>query len=285
MKCFFLRILHFFVFLFAYSNIFCQVFENTAGSREKHFVYEVKQIDEFFERFNNDENSFIRSVYKLYKVEYKIDRRNLIKSLFNYQTNSWTQDVIDNFVNTALKVQMPSRHNFYGENWFAEALCKFQYNSTEIEIPVILKIVTDESKRSKWVIAAVKDNPVKSAVTITSVAPAKSNDKFITPSGHANYFIELEKVFDDKENLAAYFDLSFFRRNNSLNFYQAILQNHIKFLHVKDIKYHFLQVSEYVFTVEYFQRNTLNSGWLINNLKKISLPEKEQFRKKLLGEQ
>ena len=183
-----------------------------------------------------------------------------------------------------MNAQMPSKNNFYGENWFAEAICKFQFNSTEIEIPVILKIVTDENKRSKWVITAVKGNANTTDVSITSVAPAKSNDKFITPSSHTNYFIELERVFDDKENLSAYFDPSFFKRNNALGFYDAILQNRIKFLHVKDIKYHFLQVAEYIFTVEHFQRDALNSGWLISSLKKTSAVDKDQFIKTLLGE-
>ena len=79
-----------------------QVYENSAGTREKLFVYKVKQIEEFFERFNDDPESFIRRMYKTYGVRYKIDRGKLIQSLFNYETNSWKQSTIDSFVNSAL---------------------------------------------------------------------------------------------------------------------------------------------------------------------------------------
>src|SRR5450432_2151980 len=88
--------------------LYSQVFTNDAGAREKHFVYEVKQIDEFFERFNNDSSSFLREVYKSYHVKYKIGRAKLIKSLFNYETKSWDHAILDSFVQAAMKIKMPN---------------------------------------------------------------------------------------------------------------------------------------------------------------------------------
>lgn len=271
--------------LFACSNAsFCQVFENSSGAREKRFIYEIKQIDEFFERFNDDSSSFIREVYKSYHTKFSVDRASLIRSLFNYQSKTWSKGSIDSFVSTALLTQMPSRNNFYGENWFAEVNCKFFYHATEIEIPLIMQINTDEQRRSKWVISAVGSNPVRSVSAIFPEASDISVQKFINPSSHANYFIELGKVFDDKENLASYFENSFFKRNNALTFYNAVLGGKIKFMHVKSIKYHFLQVSNYIFTVEHFQRKDLNAGWLINTLQRASAAEKKKFTRNLLGE-
>jgi hypothetical protein len=265
-------------------NCFSQVFENTAGAREKRFIYEVKQIDEFFERFNDDSSSFIREVYRSYRTKFNIDRASLIKSLFNYETKTWSQGIIDSFVNTALSTQMPSRNNFYGENWFAEAGCKFLYQSVEIEIPVILRIFTDEQRRSRWVIIGVRSHSIRTESAAIPNTSEKNKQKFISPSSHANYFIELGKVFDDKENLNSYFENSLLARKNALVFYNAILQDKIKFMHVKSIRYHFLQVSNYIFTVEHFQRKELNAGWLINSLQHVSVEDKKNFTKKLLGE-
>lgn len=262
---------------------FAQDFENSAGQREKIFVYRVKQIDEFFERFNNDTSSFIREVYRSYGIKFNIDRPTLIRSLFNYRTNTWLQSSIDSFVNKALSTQMPSGRNFYGDDWYAEANCKFRHHSVEIEIPVILKIQTDDQGRSKWVICGVKKSLAGESSRLIAMSEINL-EKFITPSSHANYFIELAKVFEDKKNLSSYFDESFFRRDNAIAFYNASLQDNIKFLHVKSIKYHFLQVSNYIFTVEYFPRKDLNAGWLINSLKQVTLPEKNKFVKQLLGE-
>ena len=75
-----------------------QIYINEEESKEKHFVYEVKQIDEFFERFNNDSSSFIRNVYRNAHLKFHVDRVQLIKSLFNYKTKSWDTAVINRFV-------------------------------------------------------------------------------------------------------------------------------------------------------------------------------------------
>lgn len=284
MRFFTARLLMLIGFLFYGDCCIGQVFENSAGAREKRFIYEVKQIDEFFERFNDDSSSFIRQVYKSYRTKFNVDRAALIKSLFNYQSKTWSESSIDSFVRTALNTQMPSRNNFYGENWFAEAFCKFVYRSAEVEIPVILRIDTDEQRRSKWIITAIGANPIRELSDNPPDQQHKSNKKFINPSSHANYFIELGKVFDDKENLVSYFDNLFFTRSHALTFYNSLLNETIKFMHVKSIKYHFLQVSNYIFTVEYFQRKDLNAGWLINSLQYASTSDKKNFRRNLLGE-
>lgn len=272
-------------FLILKKYSFGQEFTNDAGEKEKHFVYQVKQIDEFFERFNNDSNSFVRQVYKSYKVKYNIDRKKLIRSLFNYETKTWSKTLIDSFVQKAVQIEMPTAKNWYGDNWFAEANCKFQYNSAVIDIPVILKIVTDEKKRSKWVITGVKQSLLKEPGDFNiPITVRKIKNNFINPANHGTNFIELENAFNNKEHLSDYFENSFFYRKNAVQFYQAIMKDKIKFLFVKDVKYHFLNVSGFIFTVEYFSRESLNSGWLINSLKPYNNRDKETYKNKLLGD-
>ncbi len=272
-------------FVLSFCSIHAQVFTNDAGAREKHFVYEVKQIDEFFERFNNDTGSFIRKAYKTYGVKYKLDRPKLIKSLFNYETKTWDKALIDNFVKDVTAAQNYSLLNFLAAGWFAEAHCKFQYNGAVTDIPIILRITTDENRRSKWMIAAVKANALKADSIALHIVANENPLKFINPASHANNFIELDKALADKENLAAYFEASFFKRKNAPAFYNAVLNNRAKFLYVKDITYHFLQAPKWIFTVAYFQREALNAGWLINSLKRASEADKKEYLKNLLEEQ
>ena len=269
---------------FLFCSMRAQVFTNDAGAREKHFVYEVKQIDEFFERFNNDTGSFIRKAYKMYRVKYNIDRPKLIKSLFNYDTKSWDQSVIENFVKDVTLVHDPYKLNFRADGWFAKANCKFQYNGTATDIPIVLRIISDSKGRSKWVIAAVKAGSLKAGPAAAPVEERNSHQKFINPASHANNFIELDKALDDKENLADYFEPAFFKRNNAQAFYNLVLNNRIKFLYVKDITYHFLQSGKWIFTVDYFQRESLNAGWLISSLQKVTDAEKTVYLKNLLEE-
>jgi len=285
MKTFFRNMIGLLFFSFPVCHLQAQVFTNDAGAREKHFIYEVKQIDEFFERFNNDTGSFIRKAYKNYHVKYTIGRPKLIKSLFNYETKTWDQAVINDFVKEVTLPQNPDKLNFQAEGWFAEARCKFQYNGAVIDIPIILRIITDNRKRSKWMIAAVKSAALKTGATEAPVEENRNTLKFINPASHASNFIELAKAFGDKENLADYFEAGFFKRNNALAFYDAVLNSRVKFLYVKDITYHFLQAGKWIFTVDYFPRETLNAGWLINSIKKASEEDKKEYLRNLLEEQ
>jgi hypothetical protein len=261
-----------------------QVFENDAGQREALFRYKVLQIEEFFNRYNNDTASFIWQEYRKSGVPYKIKRTALIRSLFNYVTRSWPDGAIDSFVKKALQVKMPSNGNFYGDNWFAEIICRFNYNNSVIDIPVILRYDMDRYKGSKWIITGVKQTLFSSAAELP-VMSTSVPEKFISPAGNGSDFAGLARVFADRQNLSAYFDQSFFQKNNATGFYHAILKNQLKFLSTKEIRYHFLQVNNYIFTVQYFERKSKNAGWLINNLTPASAADKQHFRKELLGAQ
>ena len=71
-KIYVLRFLIFISFSICQHRLFSQVYSNNGGAKEKHFIYEVKEIDEFIERFNDDPGSFIRSVYKARHIKFNI---------------------------------------------------------------------------------------------------------------------------------------------------------------------------------------------------------------------
>ncbi len=66
-------------------------------------------------------------------------------------------------------------------------------------------------------------------------------------------------------------------------FYNAVLTREIEFQDVNKIKYHFLLADKWIFTVENFPREALNSGWLINQLQSVSPLGIENYRNKLLN--
>jgi hypothetical protein len=68
-----------------------------------------------------------------------------------------------------------------------------------------------------------------------------------------------------------------------LELYNAVLNRDIEFLDVSKIKYHFLVADKWIFTVEDFSRETLNSGWLINDMQRVSSSGMEDYRNKLLN--
>jgi hypothetical protein len=259
------------------------VISNNEGAKEKHFVYEVKQIDEFFERFNDERNSFLRGVYNAHHIKFNIPRQRLVRSLFNYE-NMWKDSVlIKSFVSNVTSKKKPLYLNYYGNDWYAELTCEFKYNATTIIIPVFMKLEMTQNKGSKWMIVAVGSSALKSKIVVTEMPESKVKTKIISPTSNGTNFVSLKRAFDDKENLSDYFETAYLKRSNMLEFYNAILNQEIDFLNVVKIKYHFLLADSWIFTVEDFIREDLNSGWLINHLQRGSSLEVENYRNKLLN--
>jgi hypothetical protein len=259
------------------------VYSNNDGAKEKHFIYEVKEIDEFFERFNDDPGSFIRTVYKAHHTKSNIDRQRLIRSLFNYENMSLDSSMMNKFISEVTNKKKPIYLDFYRDNWYAELTCKFKYNSSTIVIPIIMKIEMTQNKGSKWMIVAVGSSTLKSKIVVTEMTQSKIKTKCLSPTSHGTNFVSLKRAFEDKENLSNYFESSYFKRSNMLEFYNAILNREIEFLEVIKIKYHFLLADKWIFIVENFPREALNSGWLINHIQKVSSFEMENYRNKLLS--
>ncbi len=282
-KTYILKFWIFISFSVCQHRLFSQVYSNNDGAKEKHFIYEVKEIDEFFERFNDEPGSFLRGVYKAHHTKFNINRQQLIRSLFNYENMSWDSVTINRFVSEVTRKKKPIYLDFYGDNWYAELTCKFKYNYSSILIPIIMKIEMTPNKGSKWMIVAVGSSTLKSKIDVTEMKQSKIKTKFISPTSHGTNFISLKRAFEDKENLSSYFEPLYFKRSHMLEFYNAILNHEIELMYVVKIKYHFLVADKWIFTVETFPREALNSGWLINNMKRVSSFEIENYRSKLLS--
>jgi len=123
--------------------------------------------------------------------------------------------------------------------------------------------------------------PLPVIVTISNVNPKR---RFIQPAANETYFAELDRDFADKRRLADLFDPRFFEGPYSMPFYQAVIRGRVKFVAVKKIRYHYLQVHDWIFTVENFERATRNSGWLIASIRAANPDERSDYVKKLLGE-
>jgi hypothetical protein len=294
------------------TTVPAQVFSNDAAVREANFVTRVVQLDEFIHRFNNDSSSAIRRYYLAHHRPWNKSREQLIRSLFNYSTQRWDSLQVDHFIRRATDPEHPDSLRFLRDQWYAEAVCHFQYHEDLVRADLILKIQLNPDGSAQWVIAGVKPHfkldragylegarpndvvpsggvqnvrprkaPLPVIVTISNVNPKR---RFIQPAANETYFAELDRDFADKRRLADLFDPRFFEGSYSMPFYQAVLQDRIKFVAVKKIRYHYLQVHDWIFTVENFERATRNSGWLIASIRPANPEERNDYVRKLLGE-
>jgi hypothetical protein len=264
-------------------RLFSQVYSNNDRAKEKHFTAEVKEIDEFFERFNDDPDSYIRAVYKHHHVQFNITRRRLIRSLFNYENQRWDSMTIRMFISDVTNKKKPVYLDFYGNDWYAELICRFDFHGSTILIPLIMKIETTQNKGSKWMIVAVGSSNLKTKIVVTEMVQSKIKTKCLSPTSHGTNFVSLKRAFADKDNLSGYFETLYYKRSHMQEFYNAVLTHEIEFQEVINIKYHFLLADKWIFTVENFPREAINSGWLINQIQRVSPLGMENYRNNLLN--
>jgi len=262
------------------SHIYSQDFESNS-KRELNFAFEVKQIDEFFERFNNDQNSLLASYVKLKYPEIAITRVSLLKSLFNDAGRS-DPDSIRDFCTQVADSAHPEFLDFYGGEWYAEALCKFKLNGVVTDVPVLLKIQQEANGGAKWVIVSAYSRRLGVSTRPVVFPMKESCCKFLNPMSHATNFISLSRAFRDKTNLADYLAPGFLRVPSSKAFIRALLNDQLEYMYVKQIRYHFLQIDGWVFTVERYNRNSVHSGWLVSKLIKANEFGKQIYRTSLI---
>ena len=244
------------------------------AEHEEQFAYQVKQIDEFMERFNN-ENTLIRDYLSKQYLQFEVDRTDLLKSLFNLENPRLDKEAVVAFIEQVNDPDDPTMLSFYEGDWFAEVKSSVLYKGREQELFLLLSIEQAENGGSKWVIEEVYADFLK--------VPENPSDSsaFLNPMSHATDFMGLSKVFEQPENIGGY--LSADKKRSQLSRFVDEMQNHtISFQHVEDIAYHFLQIDGWIFTVEDFQRQGKNAGWLISKLIPADEKEKETYRQNIL---
>lgn len=265
-----------------------QLFSNY-NPDEDYFNHEVKIIDEFIERFNNDSATFLRKVYEKKGKPFNISRTLLLVSLFDLENPSFTDKNSDvkAFFDDVLDTNHPVYLSFNDSDWYAAAQSIFLYNGKAVEIPLVLHVKSKGDEWSKWMITGIGDTVpsvnTSSSIFVKKVA-GKEAVKYISTSAYATNFIELHYVFSENMEPEYFFEPQLLASGNGRQFVDWIKSGQLKFMYVKDITFHFCQVNNWVFTVNKFNRKTFNNGWLISNIKKTNKAEKDAYLKRLLNQ-
>lgn len=255
-------------------------FSSTASSQiytghEENFAFEVKQIDEFFERFNN-EGTLIKDYIRKNYDGLEVSREELLKSLFDLKTARLHKEDVARFIRLVDDPQSPVNLSFYDEDWYARVKCSVVYEEKERELLLLLRVQHEPNGASKWVVHQVYAD-------FLNTPNGNNPNASLNPVSHATDFMGLYRAFEDPENLKAYLTSGF--QDDLLSKFAIEMQNNrISFQQVDNVSYHFFQVDGWIFTVENFRRPEKNSGWLISRLMQADAKEKEKFKQHLLKE-
>jgi hypothetical protein len=93
---------------------------------------------------------------------------------------------------------------------------------------------------------------------------------------HELDFMNLHKAFKETENLDFYLERDYVPDMTAL-FVMEMKNGNLNFVSVNNVKFHVFQVQNWYFEVSYFNRNEVNSGWLISNLLRVNEKEKRDL--------
>ncbi len=253
---------------------------------DEYFNYEVKLIDEFIERFNDDSATFLRKAYTKDKKHPAVSRGRLLVSLFNLENPSFTDKdtTLKGFFRQVLDPLHPVYLSFNDSDWYAEARGVFLNNGKLVEIPLVLHVKSQGDEWSKWMITGI-GNTIQSKEPIPSVSvnKLKGKEQYISTSAYATNFVELHHIFTDNMQSEYFFEPQLLVTEQGRQFVKWIKNGQLKFQYVKSITFHFYQINGWIFTVNQFTRKSANRGWLISSVQKTDKAEKDAALKKLLN--
>lgn len=252
---------------------------------EENFAWQVKQIDEFMDRFNNADYTPIRRYLKDQYAMEEVNRLDLLKSLFDFENKAWKQEEVVKFLQDVTQTMNPPYLDFYDKDWYAKLDCSGEFQGKQENFFLVLSIqVNPETGGSKWIINSVDAaflQPLDTSKLAFAIDDQYDVSRSLNPASFGTDFMVLVDALADTANFENY--LSQDKVSPSLlSFFDKLYQRQLIFKQVNDITYHFLQIPEWVFQVEDFPRQTTNSGWLISKLIPASDEEKEAYRKTIL---
>lgn len=258
-----------FIICFFSLNIYSQIFP-TNQELTSRFNSRVKLLDEFIKRFNYSENNKELSGYsKISQFAY----------LFNLEDKELiTKQDAKDFVLLISNDSFTKKLSFYDDDFFVSVNTLYKIKGIEQNIRFILKVRVSD-KGYSWVITKIDQVELDTVVNETNINSKKPYNS-INPVDNEVNFIQFSELLLNKkittQNFSNDIDSSLVKLYLSF-----INSNKNNFEEISRLQYHFFQIENYHFTVDFYLRPSKNSGWLISSLNKINNTQKKDLINKL----
>ena len=242
---------------------------------ESKLYAENKQVNQFFRRFNGEEDEKGERYYpkdRLYRSE-KL-RKKYIGILFDASNAGISPDLKVEFTKDVINKEKPVILNFHGGNWFSEVHTLFLMNGKEVPVTLFMEL-EKHHQGTRWVISKVYADIFKPYFERDTVKVGK----FLHPLSHELDFMNLRKAFNNPDSVSQYTLKKFVPDHLSVFLYE-VKKGNLKFKTVQEVKFHFFQINGWYFELAQFNRPGYNTGWLISNLVKIKNESEKNLLKK-----
>ncbi|MBP3788600.1 MAG: hypothetical protein J6I52_03180 [Prevotella sp.] len=229
---------------------------------ETELQFKVKQIDEFFRRFNFEETYDGSKAVDKNDSSYTDMRLKNMATLFNLEKFKGENDILDS---TALSLcNHVMEHNkkidYKDSTWTAEAMCAITYNQKKYPLSIYLKPEQIKGDYYKWVIMDVS-SPLFNEPQICS-----DDSLFLSPAEHGISFITIPEMINKHIKGVRTLSSRMYKYSSLSVFNFLVSHNLLKLSLINSVKFHF-KIDNYSFIVERLEKeNTYNKGWLINHI-------------------
>ena len=246
---------------------------------ESKLYAETKQVNQFFRRFNGEEDENGKRYYAKDK-DYRDSklRKQYISILFDHNNEGIRDELKVAFAREVLDKRNPKFLDFHDNNWFAEVNTTFQHRGKEIPVVLFMQL-EQQHLGSKWVINKVFANQFAGYFSRDTT----QSTNFLHPLSHELDFMNLRKAFDSKDNATEY-TIKDFKPDHLSVFIYAIRNGDLKFKTINSVHFHVFQIEGWYFELSEFNREGYNTGWLISNLVESDAEQQLLLKQYILNE-
>lgn len=230
-------------------------------------------VDEFMKRFNGQE-----SHPDLKPAVCDSINRNLLwlfdQEQFMNESQQRQDSIRTEILNLIEVIDSDSvKLNYSDTTWTAIAHCKGLLFGKPEKFDVFLTVQARGDDMYKWVVNAVEGD-------CFNISPKNASDNIIiSPDAHETKFISLNRIAKEQPRNIKLFLSKNMEYDQTSVFAYLVYSGKLKIEYVERLEFIFLQVPGYAFHIQYFDRQSNNSGWLISNFYRFSDSEKASFRK------
>ncbi len=244
---------------------------------ESRLYAQSKQLNQFFRRFNGEEDEKGKRFYpgdRLYRSE-KL-RKKFFGTLFDEENAGISSALKSEFARDILERNPSPLLDFHGGEWFAEVETTFTLNGKNESITLFMELEKAQLGR-KWVIYRVRA-PMFDPYFVRDTTKV---GRFLHPLSHELDFMNLRKALTDRDSISQFAIRRFVPDHLSLLLYE-ISKGSLKFQSVQNVRFHFFQIPGWYFEVANFNREGYNTGWLISNLVRVKNDSEKDLLKNYL---
>ena len=245
---------------------------------EEVFRASTKQVNQFFRRFNGEEdpegNRYLPTdrKYRDYKV-----RREYLPLLIDPSVYAGSLSTVETFFESVNDKKSPYFLDNHTDDWVAEVNCEFLFQGKSKGVTLMMKL-QPQGQGYEWIIEDVN------ADFISQLFNKDTTDSkpFIHPMSHELDFMNFNKVFKKEINPESY-TADNFKPDFLTIFLYELKSNRLQFQSVQSVRFHFFSVPGWYFELSEYNRPGMPSGWLISNLVAVNEAQKQQIKDYVYG--